>query len=102
MHPDLVHSPGQVICDHSITRTVQTDMTSLHHYSHCVNVRKSFLCVYNTSCRRDRRAPIALFFLPVLKFYVFWDGDVSKELQKTVIELNVQETTCLMGASVIG
>lgn len=41
-------------------------------------------------------------FLSVLKFYVFWDGDVSKELQKTVIELNVQETTCLMGASVIG
>lgn len=41
-------------------------------------------------------------FLSVLKFYVFRDGDVSRELQKTVIELNVQETMCLMGANVIG
>ena len=41
-------------------------------------------------------------FLSVLKFYVFWDGDVSRELRKTVIELHVQETVCLMGASVIG
>lgn len=41
-------------------------------------------------------------FLSVLKFCVFGDGDVSRDLRKTVIELNVQETMCLMGASVIG
>lgn len=41
-------------------------------------------------------------FLSVLKFYVFWDGDVSRELQKSMIELSVQETMCLMGANASG
>lgn len=41
-------------------------------------------------------------FLSVLKFSVFWDGDVSRELQKSMIELSAQETMCLMGANVIG
>lgn len=41
-------------------------------------------------------------FVSILKFYVFWDGDINRELQKCMVELNVQETMCIMGANVIG
>lgn len=58
--------------------------------------------VYTTLHAGETEEAQLLCFSFCFEILCLLDGDVSKELQKTVIELNVLETTCLMGASVIG